>query len=595
MSAASLNIELWENKILVPGHHPAPWQARDQVALVTHKLEEDLAELLDGYLAAHDGEVIVIRRLELAIDLDLALDPQRAARGVARCLVRRLAAAIETRTEDVVCFASERAYRAQFIEETAQGRATGQWCFRRFSGLAVLPSGAAIRTVLLETPAEAAPILGLIADAAWPAVLAALPTPEAERILHNLAASVDGTGTALDYAALLEAACALHALTTLAPAQVAVRLLGLLAKQEQTPGPRDIPTIAAVALAVHAQATRHAGLLTAIESGAACADAFGPESFVAHVLATLAVPSNAPMRALARAALRLDERPFTTGPAPGATPSPALPSHAAGLVILLDELNELFADLQPACLAPRAGACHAGSLGLAILALAAGPARFGSAWHDPVWRRILSVSEVLGWEEFVAALRNTEIVDRLHDSWRVRTQAQATSEPRDLRFPGRASRVLVRADWDSGLWQDCVILPAPRQKSDSRCNDPGRGAEKPWIERMAATRRARADWLDLSAAFADPSTPEATLLPACAQYLWRRVAQRVLGMSGASLDYLRANLLPLHAICTSTGSDHWQLRLDRARLHVLLAMTRLTRRIRVPTALVPCQIDLEFV
>src|SRR4051812_38347518 len=123
MRAPTIAIDTWHNEIAVTRDHPAPLRVRDRVEEVTRRAQAELGQAFDGYLDRHDGEIILIRRVDLALDIDVACPRADAARARARRLTRELVDKIESRRSGVLRFPSRAAYRAQYIADLAAGNA----------------------------------------------------------------------------------------------------------------------------------------------------------------------------------------------------------------------------------------------------------------------------------------------------------------------------------------------------------------------------------------------------------------------------------------------------------------------------------------
>ncbi|BDI05916.1 hypothetical protein [Sphaerotilus microaerophilus] len=151
---------------------------------------------------------------------------------------------------------------------------------------------------------------------------------------------------------------------------------------------------------------------------------------------------------------------------------------------------------------------------LAALAAAAPAEDAARLWHDACWRALFGVEAAFGLDELATLLGDTD--------------AQAV-------FDAAAA----------------FGVEAPR-------DDDAAALDTPLLHGLPAAWRA--------------------LVTTAAQYAWRRVAWRVPGMAGASIGYLRRNLLGGDGSARRVDDDHWHWRVPRAPLHVLLAMTTLTAR-----------------
>ena len=65
-------------------------------------------------------------------------------------------------------------------------------------------------------------------------------------------------------------------------------------------------------------------------------------------------------------------------------------------------------------------------------------------------------------------------------------------------------------------------------------------------------------------------------------------------MLGASVQYLRTNLIASRGTCTHIGEGHWCWRSARAPLHVLLSMSGMSRATRIWHGREIQRIDVEM-
>lgn len=540
----AIAIDRWHQALSLRGPQSAPQAARGRAEALARGAGPALWAALQPYLARHPGEVIRIRQLDVALALDLARPPDEGAPAYAAALARRIVDAIDDGGADVVRFADRATYRAAYAVALAAGDAQRRWVFDEFDGLALLPPGAAVRTLFEQEPARAWALLARLARE--PAVFALLAGADALRVLDVL----------LDEAA--------HA----APPAALPRL----------PPPSVLACPAAAVLERIARAaaagvpTDHA--LVAAALGAARSNQAAPDDASdADVRAGLAsrLHGAAPTGHAAEVARTA---PSGMVPSPDAD-TPALhamvdqPCAEAGLVVLLDELDAWLDERFCAALPALEHGSARGAFALAALA-AAGDAQ--RVWTDNVWRALLDVDARLDINELAAAL---EAGGRLDDAEAAATATAATAgRGATLRWRD-AARVLRGVDAATGLWRaaDDDAPPADRVR---------------W-------RRARDDAaaLDLPLLHALPTRWRA-LGAAAAQFAWRRAAWRVPGLRDASLPYLRRNLLGGDGSATRVADDHWHWRVARAPLHVLLALTTLGARERAWRGPPGRRLTLEF-
>ena len=158
-----LAIEHWHHAIRLTGPHRAPQAVRDQVEAVSRGCGTALSAALGEYLRARPGEVIRVRSLRFDFACDTQRDPAQTMRALAAGLARCIVDGIESGGGDVVRFDDELAYVAAFAVALAEGDAHRRWYFDDFDGLAVLPSGVALRTLFETRPEQAWPLLERLA------------------------------------------------------------------------------------------------------------------------------------------------------------------------------------------------------------------------------------------------------------------------------------------------------------------------------------------------------------------------------------------------------------------------------------------------
>ncbi|MEF7616363.1 hypothetical protein V4F39_20780 [Aquincola sp. MAHUQ-54] len=544
-----LAIDSWHQALRLAGPHRAPQAVADRVEAAARGALAPLAAALAPGLARRPGAVIRIRRLVVTAVIDVARPGDEAAPGYAAALARGIAAAIEDGGPDVMCFEDRSAYRAAFAVALAAGDAHRRWAFADFDGLAPLPPGAALRTLFEAEPAGAWLLLARLAreDAA----LALLGEADALRVIDVLLAAAPPGGDDAPAGAAGRGAPG-------APAHPAAALLAALARLAAE---NDAPPIGrcAAALAQAIEALERPGSHVAA----------APLQRVRGRLAERLPALGAGGEALRQAALR---RPQANRgpPPPVAAGLDETPCAGAGLVVLLDELDGwLDADFC-AALPVLAPGCARGAFALAVLAAAADPRDAAAVWGDAVWRALFDVDPQLGLDGFAAALERGDAGA---------AAAAATSQAAMARRGGAAAwrtgfgQLRRGLDTATGLWCAPGDGPAPR----------------------AAWRLARAELAALDVPLLLPlPAPWRALAAAGAQFVWRRAAWRVPGMRGASLAYLRRNLLGPAGRAASDDGTHWRWRVARAPLHVLVAMTTLGARERSLRGPPARRLTLEF-
>jgi hypothetical protein len=571
-------IRSWENFIRVSRDHPAPERLRAEIDATSERVADALAEGFDvGSVSRNPDAVILVRTLVLECDFDARADRSQAARALARRCAAALVNAVASGSGEVLQFDSRGEFVARFVEDLAEGHAWGQWYYHAFEGVRALPRGAAIRTVLLENPTVGRQALAAIRTDAWAAVAVALEHNEAARVLEELFAEDIAEIPRTHHDAWLATLAAPFVATLSAPAPaIALALLGATLRGGRGATRLDISSarlLSALVVLIRLGAESAAQAL-------ARGDVRDLASFEPELAAELArefVGSNAPaLRSLAlgaHRALRQDAAVPASADAPMSLPAPF-----AGLALLLEEIDRLLDEDVAAALPTLEGEPTRELAAQLILALGAGE-RARLVWHDPLWHRFLGLSVGLRWDSY----REAVCVSGADSAMRARRAlARAAEHHRrgeaiETAFALSGERLRLSVDSSNGLW-----LSAPA------CDSGGVPAGSArFVTRLSAARRARADWHALGDESLSPSLPFEwrAFFIASAQLAWRRIAQRVPGMTGASIEYLRENLVGLGGTGVQVAPGRWHWTLRRPPLYVLLNITgvaRSTQRWRGP-------------
>ena len=571
---------------MVARDHPQPERVRADVDLMTAQVGEALAAGLADYVDRKGGEVILVRRIVFDCDLDTRCDVRRAAHVIAHRCATVLVRTIESGSSDVVRFPSQAAFVARFVADVAAGNAGGQWYYASFAGVAVLPTSAAIRTVLTDDSGVGRDALKVVAPGAWPHIARTLEARDATRIAEALV-DEDGTSDARGGVDWIGVATAVDALEVAAP--VAVLALVVFAQALRSGAPAGAASLAAARLL--------AGLIELRRRGAhsaARALAQGDVRGLARVDAALALELVRPLaeaealRGLAGSALAALQRAEPGGDRPAA--GVVQPAPFGGLVLLLDEIDVLLNSDLVATLPDSEGVSARAAAALFVLALAAGPGRAPLVWRDASWRDFFDIDASFGLIDWVDALNRSRC-----DAAPQARHALATTAERHVRgaviataLRAGGARLRCQVDAATGLWTDLRSAapgddtedPAiPRAAADRRATPQ---AHPKLVERLAAARNARRDWQDLDDQELCRDVPLRwrVVFLAAAQIAWRRLAYRVPGMNGASLPYLRRNLLSPQGDFARVAADRVHWRLARPPLHVLLGLAGMARSTR---------------
>ncbi|MFO1322811.1 MAG: hypothetical protein U1F15_01995 [Burkholderiales bacterium] len=590
MDDARIAIRTWRNEVRLARDHPAPERVRADVDRLTAGVAAELAAGIGGYVEGKDGALFVVRALAFDCDVDLTLDAREIARHLARRCAHALVGAIESGSADVVRFASPAEFRARFVADLAAGHAWGTWYYRSFDGLAMLPAAAAMRTALLDDPAVGRAALAAIDETAWPAIASALTSAESARIVDGLTG--DGGDAFCDPARIVAWAMAAGAWLRRHPASATRNALVALAAalRAQLPPSRSVADAARLIGALAAEPAMRAPdpLVDALRR----ADV----SALAQLRTSLARPAIALIRRGDGAQWADAVQAAASALAPAladqdAASDDTLAAPFAGYALLLDAFDTLLDAGFGAALPEVTDGDARGATALCLLALAAGPGRSRALWRDPAWREFLAVPPQLSWSDFSASLAAApaERAARAHDAVAEHVGSFARGARVSVGWRSGTQRMRADVDVPTRLWLDVREAP-PRMRGRAEHASPAPDA---WTTRVALARGARADLAAIAAGAPLPA-PWRLVFAHCVQFAWRRLAYRVTGMAGASIDYLRANLVAPRGEARRVAPDRWRWHAARPPLHVLLQMSGVARREIRWSGSPPRHLALEF-
>ena len=567
---SAISIRSWRNEIRVSREYPSPERVREHIDAMTVHVGEALGEGLAGYVEGKAGEVILIRELAFDCDVDIRCERREAARALAYRCAQALVQAVENGSANVVRFGSQAAFVAHFVADLASGSAWGQWYYAGFEGIRVLATAAAIRSVLIDDPVVGRDALKAISPSAWPALAHALSNDEAARILEGLVEDQQTPSTAFSTPRWLAALQAPAVAAISAPAEVIALMLFAAALQGGAVGTRAdalaARTLGAIVMLMRVGA--HAAV-QALLAGDVRGLASHERALAGELAAQLSGPLGSGVRALAQHAHRMLRRDVAAAPS---TPvETVIAAPFAGLALLLEEVDRLLDSAVTATLPRIDGVPPREAAALTVLAIAAGGERARLVWHDAAWREFLDLPATLHWDPYAAALvaAGAGPAERARQALGDVALRHLRGEPVGTAFLDRGVRFRCEVDGSNGLW---LAL---------HCGDRTATVTQPatFSARLAAARRAHADWraLEGGALGASLPLPWRVVFVACAQIAWRRLAQRVPGLTGASIGYLRENLLGVGGTATRLEEDRWRWSVRRPALHVLLNLAGMAR------------------
>jgi hypothetical protein len=628
-TAHSLNIRRLRAEYLVARHHPEPERLRARLdELLARGLAEALPAALASHFASSDASVWLIRRLQVAVDVNANMIGAPLMRTWARQIEGALAGTLAAGGdgEHVLWFPNRAAFLACFLADLADGSAWGKWQYEQFDGLRLLPTSAALRTVIAENALDGLAALQQLPPADLRQVLQGLTRADARRVLDRLAedrsagehmrnwraawSAWQELGDGVASAGEPQQALHLYVIATQLDALAggpALRTAALTLTRLAHRLSQSTPAQAETLLAALASADL-AGLYVA--AGPADAEAFGPllecppawVRQVGEALLARRVP------ATAQPEPRFERQDTTFG----------------GLFLLLPLLDELPLAEATAGWPEHEQAPATALVRLLLLSKCCGQARASRFFYDPLARDLLglaaglTLAELAAWQHQISAQNRRTLLETL-GRWHSARGAIGGELYVLARAPGPGTTTLaVLLDGSRGIWLDAWphrprnqgrlaralhtwIQPgeyaAPLLLCDPRLLD-GLGVEAlpcpalglldeqvPTLaegnsslsELLARLDKLPADlaYLTLPQSFGlQPSLDRA--LSIVAYGLLRALAWRLPGFAFSSLPYVYANFLDFTA-SLEDQPDRRVVRLGRPPLHLVLNMTGMAR------------------
>ncbi len=189
--ADTLNIHRLRTQYLVSSDHPNPESVRTKLDwIASKKLAGDLGLAVLRYLPTSAQDIWLIRSLTLDIDLNLDCGEEQLAWSWAEQVARSVGEILESGADkhEVLHFPDHAAYLARFMLDLVDGSAWNKWYYRRFDGLRMLPSSAALRTTICaEAESGERALLQMNADGRR-RLIESLTDSDARQILDAIAA-----------------------------------------------------------------------------------------------------------------------------------------------------------------------------------------------------------------------------------------------------------------------------------------------------------------------------------------------------------------------------------------------------------------------
>lgn len=187
-STDALSIGTLRTTMFVSSEHPDPERVlRDVRSALVVGLGAAVSARLSA-TAATSRAVWRVRRLQVDTDVNAAWDGDRIADAVASALVRSLARELVGSGDGVnaIRFETAAAHLAQYLVDRVEG-AERRWYHKRFDGLALLPSSAALRTAIARDAADGLAALQQLQPDARRRVIDTLSAIDARHVLMAFA------------------------------------------------------------------------------------------------------------------------------------------------------------------------------------------------------------------------------------------------------------------------------------------------------------------------------------------------------------------------------------------------------------------------
>jgi hypothetical protein len=528
MGATDISIHRFASVYCTAQGQGAGLRLRDRLDGVLRRSISHHIEALCGPLLQGDDETVwLIRRLEIDCTVNGAWDDEQIARAWAQQVVSALATEMATGGAHVLRFDNEAAYLARFVLDLASGDAWSKWYYRRFAGLAALPSSGAIRSALVQAQATAVATLRSLDPAERARVLDALSPEDALLVLRMCGILPDQFS--LEQVAPIAVAHA-RAAGRYAPSDPRWALEVFISSAHEADGGGAALLAAVAGLAV--QVLRRAAPDT-VHALPPWVETLG------GLQALAALPRDVLAAALAHRPDTINVRDTAFGAAFLLLPllfELPLEDWVQGW----PDLGQLSADA--ALRALLLGKCLGGARSISVLG-------------DPLWSELLALPDGVDWHETSRALSRLGAPARRGLRARLETQAKEQGASATGRRTARAQRRAWHIEQDElGYWHR--LLPAHGSGFSAKAD--------PDLDYLAL-----APALPLGAAWDG-------VLSLAAQQLLRRFARRLPGFGLSHFDYLHRNFLAMAARVEREG-EHYVVHLSRPPLALMLNLTSMTR------------------
>src|SRR5262249_50915884 len=191
-AANRLQIRRFCAEYLVPAQHPNPYHLKARLdETIERQLAPALSDIFSHWFSSSDSSIWIIRRLEVRIALNAALERDQITRAIGAQIGRSLGLVLQDRSDstNVLRFPNRAAYLASFLFDLAADTAWNNWYYESFAGLKSLPVSSALRTAIGDDAGIGLDALHSLSEPELANVLRRLTTADARRTLDVLAAA----------------------------------------------------------------------------------------------------------------------------------------------------------------------------------------------------------------------------------------------------------------------------------------------------------------------------------------------------------------------------------------------------------------------
>ena len=518
-------------------------------------------------------QVVLIKHLQLDLDIDLLLSEQQIAQLWANKIKAVLLQVMSSAsTPNLVVFASARHYLSSVLLDMVRGRAQHLWYYRHYSGLWALPISAAVRTALLDDQQQ-----GLVAFAQMKSrelleICGALTGTDAQRLLASLFSATStpvmhSTDVRLFVAAITDCYSLAYSLDGKQPQQAL--LLATLALRKH--GSLDLVTLGACAnnfsLLMHMQYRHMDSFHRMVEALSGNHPAQLKQWLSAAQIAQLTPLLHAGSELVQCLAEPLQ---FTLQPRKKAPDIDGLKNGFTwfgNALLLLPQINRL--PMQTISQWPALKNLSAPSiLRWLVLCVCQGADKFIAAFQDPLLRDLCGVGAAVNLTELAEWLNEQLTHKQLSQLYALLKQDVLTDDLKLQYFQWQQDDKLitVHGEAQKGRWLNLII----ENHHDALAAIPQRDDDE---QRAQAVMDFDSLWLSDRLHFNDLSR---ACLSTLAQFTLKSLAYRLPGFAHCSVPYLLQNFLSM-SVTLVAEEQYINAYLSRAPMSVILNMAGINR------------------